>query len=140
MFLISTETSGKHIEKASHHLNGKFGLGSYSDEGLESCNKLLRKIRISLSRKATKESNQTDCMWQLWYRSDAEVNQIQQDSLSTCRHCILEDMALDTFHQKQLQIMIMNHFSIQIEQLIIVLLQRPLKLSMSESSNFYVAK
>ena len=68
-------------------LNGGFGLGSYSEEGLESCNKLLRKIRISLSRKATKESNQTDCMRRLWFRSDPEVNKIRHDSLPICKQC-----------------------------------------------------
>ena len=50
------------------HMNGDFGLGAYSEEGLESCNKLLRKIRISLSRKRGEEENQMDCL--LWFRSD----------------------------------------------------------------------
>ena len=68
-------------------MNDNYGLGAYSEEGLESCNKLLRKIRISLSRKTNKDENQIDCIRRLWFRSDPEVNFIRSQALPFCKKC-----------------------------------------------------
>ena len=70
-------------------MNGGCGLGSYSEEGLESCNKLLQKIRISLSRKTSKDDNQIDCIQRLWFRSDPEVNLVRKNALPYCMICNL---------------------------------------------------
>ncbi|KAL5269144.1 hypothetical protein ACHWQZ_G002836 [Mnemiopsis leidyi] len=49
------------------------GLLSYSESGLECNNKILRLIRISLSRKTSQADNLSDCLTRLAIRSDPEV-------------------------------------------------------------------
>ena len=62
------EHSGKVIEA-----NNSTGLGTYSELGLESCNKFLRLFRIALSHKTNQIDNLHDCMSRLWIRSDIQV-------------------------------------------------------------------
>ena len=81
-------------------MNDNYGLGAYSEEGLESCNKLLRKIRISLSRKTNKDDNQIDCIRRLWFRSDPEVNFIRSQAKPShfVRNVIPVDTGQDIVH------------------------------------------
>ena len=72
------------------HMNNGFGLGMYSEEGLEGCNKFLRRIRISLSRKVGKVENQSDCIKRLWSRSDPVSNKHRLDILPLCTLCNIQ--------------------------------------------------
>ena len=44
-----------------------------SESGLECNNKVLRLIRISLSRKTSQIENLSDCLEKIWIKSDLEV-------------------------------------------------------------------
>ena len=67
--------------------NDDYGLGKYSEEGLEGCNKILRRIRTTLSRKTSKDANQIDCLQRLWAKSDPICNKIRRDILPYCSIC-----------------------------------------------------
>ena len=45
------------------------GLCKLSEEGLETCHKRLREIRLKLSRKCSQKKNLTDCLNRLWIGS-----------------------------------------------------------------------
>ena len=62
------EHSGDLIEA-----NGGRGLGAYTESSLECNNKVLRLIRIALSRKTSQIDNLNDCMNRMWIRSDIHV-------------------------------------------------------------------
>ena len=49
------------------------GLGAYTEFGLECSNKVLRLIRIALSRKTNQIDNLNDCICRMWIRSDIQV-------------------------------------------------------------------
>ena len=68
-------------------LNDGYGLGAYSEEGLEGCNKILRKDRRSLSRKCGKEENQRDCLSRQWARSDPVSNLHRFMTKPWCKKC-----------------------------------------------------
>ena len=68
-------------------MNGGRGLGIYAEEGLEGCNKYLRRFRVSLSRKCGKEENQLDCVRRLWDKSDPVSNKHREDILPSCKTC-----------------------------------------------------
>ena len=53
--------------------NGGQGLGSSTESSLEANNKILRLVRINLSRKCSQYDNLSDCFQRLWIRSDYEV-------------------------------------------------------------------
>ena len=53
--------------------NGGKGLGEFTESGLECNNKMLRLIRISLSRKTTQVENLSECSQRMWIKSDVEV-------------------------------------------------------------------
>lgn len=53
--------------------NGNKGLGDMTESGLECNNKVLRLIRISLSRKTSQVENLSDCLERMWVKSDLEV-------------------------------------------------------------------
>ena len=67
--------------------NDGYGLGALSEEGLEGCNKLLRAIRISLSRKSSADANLYDCVNKLWRRSDPISNYLRWLLLPYCTTC-----------------------------------------------------
>ena len=50
--------------------NGKQGLGSLDESGLEACNKVLRRFRTTLSRKRS----HADVLTLLWVNSDPILN------------------------------------------------------------------
>ena len=62
------EHSGELIEA-----NSCKGLGAYTESGLECSNKVLRLIRIALSRKTNQIDNLNDCICRMWIRSDIQV-------------------------------------------------------------------
>ena len=68
-------------------LNGGFGLGQLSEEGLEGSNKLLRRFRIMLSRKKSEKVNMVDCMKRLWHRSDPRSIICSEKAMLKCTHC-----------------------------------------------------
>ena len=49
-------------------------LGSLDESGLEGCNKILRSIRINLSRKVSQTLNLVDTINRMWVSSDPWVN------------------------------------------------------------------
>ena len=68
-------------------MNDSHGLGAYAEEGLEGCNKFLRRYRVSLSRKCGKEENQYDCFRRLWDKSDPVCVKHRTDILPLCKNC-----------------------------------------------------
>ena len=94
---ILTWFPGAHITPTVHKvlahswelisMNDDHGLGNYSEEGLEACNKLLRRIRSCLARKMGKEENQIDCIKRLWARSDPVSNSHRHLLLPYCSTC-----------------------------------------------------
>ena len=54
-------------------INNNYGLGEYSEQGLEHNNKFLRYFRQYLSRKKSQETNLADCIHRLWLKSDPGV-------------------------------------------------------------------
>ena len=63
------------------------GLGSLDESGLEGCNKILRKIRTTLSRKNSQNSNLVDTLARIWAGSDPLVNQERIKVKPYCKHC-----------------------------------------------------
>ena len=59
-----------HSEELIRETNSGYGLKSFSEEGTESCNKLVRKYRENLSRKNSFESNIIDIFVRLASQSD----------------------------------------------------------------------
>ena len=53
--------------------NNCTGLGAYTESSLECSNKMLRLIRIVLSRKTSHVDNLSDCINRMWVRSDIDV-------------------------------------------------------------------
>ena len=68
-------------------LNDGMGLGNLDEAGLEGCNKILRKIRIQLSRKNSQNSNLIDTLNRMWVASDPQVNTEQLKAKPTCKNC-----------------------------------------------------
>ena len=54
--------------------NDGYGLGTLHEAGMESCNKVLRNIRITLSRKCSQDANLGDVINRMWMTSDPLVN------------------------------------------------------------------
>ena len=67
--------------------NDGFGLGNLDESGLEANNKILRHIRINLSRKTNQDDNITDTLRRLWYGSDPIVHQERLKARPFCKHC-----------------------------------------------------
>ena len=53
--------------------NEEKGLMAYTESSLGCNNKILRLIRVALSRKTNQMENLTDCLNRLWIRSDIHV-------------------------------------------------------------------
>ena len=68
-------------------LNDDRGLKNLDESGLEGNNKILRNIRMNLSRKTSQQDNLTDCIRRLWVSSDPILNQIRADTKPFCAHC-----------------------------------------------------
>ena len=60
------------------HLNDCFGLGSLSEEGLESLNKNIRTRRSTAARKTSTEDNFTDVYNHLWDRSRPTIVEMER--------------------------------------------------------------
>ena len=59
-----------HSEELIRDTNSGYGLKSFSEEGTESCNELIRKYRENLSRKSSFEGNIIDVFVRLVSQSD----------------------------------------------------------------------
>ena len=59
-------------------LNGEFGLGDVSEEGLEALNKQIRRMRQSGSRKDSTENNFLDTFNHLWDRSRPTIFEMER--------------------------------------------------------------
>ena len=68
-------------------MNDCFGIGSLSEEGLETCNKRLRRVCEFHARKVSLTANLTDCLTRMWISSDTVVNSIKEKAGKYCRHC-----------------------------------------------------
>ena len=66
-------------------LNEYKGLGEWSEEGLEACNKLVRRFRKMLARKTNLKDNFTDVIKRLLVRSDPTVRSHKR--VFICSHC-----------------------------------------------------
>ena len=67
-------------------LDDSFGLGNLDESGLEG-NKLLRAIRIKLSRKTSQADNLDDTIRRMWIQSDPVVNVERCKAQPHCKHC-----------------------------------------------------
>ena len=65
--------------------NKNKGLKYYSEEGLETYNKLLRFYRRTLSRKPSKQCNLEDCFTRLWLKSDPIIRHAFKHK--NCSYC-----------------------------------------------------
>ena len=73
----------------SHELidaNNNYGLGRYSEQGLENNHKFLRFFRKTLSRKCSQEENLFDCFSRLWLQSDP-IMWVSGRKVKLCCHC-----------------------------------------------------
>ena len=66
-----------HSEEILNEFNFRRGLKSFSEEGSEACNKLLRKYRENLARKSSFENNAVDILVRLASESDPVLNQFR---------------------------------------------------------------
>ena len=67
--------------------NEGYGLGRLDESGMESCNKVLRSIRIKLSRKCSQAANLQDIINRMWITSDPVVNVERSKVKPFCRLC-----------------------------------------------------
>ena len=67
--------------------NDGHGLGNLDESGLEGCNKILRSIRKTLSRKISQDANLTDTLNRLWLASDPVVNAERLKAKPFCKTC-----------------------------------------------------
>ena len=74
-----------HSEEILEEFNLGRGLKSFSEEGSESCNKLLRRNRKNLARKYSFEDNVVDIFVRLAFESDPVLNQYRLDLV--CERC-----------------------------------------------------
>jgi hypothetical protein len=66
-------------------LNLGYGLGKYSEEGLEALHKLVRRFREHSARKTSLKDNLQDVFMHLWVRSDPSIR--AQARLISCSYC-----------------------------------------------------
>ena len=67
--------------------NDGHGLGILDESGLEACNKILRSIRKTLSRKTDQDANLADTLNRLWLASDPVVNAERLKAKPFCKVC-----------------------------------------------------
>ena len=67
------------------HINSDYGLGNLSEEGLESCNKMVRRFQDLGARKMSLKESLTDVYTHWWVQSDGII----QDCARTnqCQNC-----------------------------------------------------
>ena len=68
-------------------MNDDRGLKCFDESGLEANNKVLRSIRLKLSRKTSQSDNLEDVINRLWLGSDPKVNNIRIQAQPYCKHC-----------------------------------------------------
>ena len=67
--------------------NDGHGLGNFDEAGLEGCNKILRCIRKSMSRKISQDANLTDTLNRLWLNSGPVLNAECLKAKPFCNSC-----------------------------------------------------
>lgn len=68
-------------------MNNDRGLKNWDECGLEANNKILREVRLRLSRKTCQQDNLEDVINRLWLISDPKVNCIRTKLQSFCTYC-----------------------------------------------------
>ena len=68
-------------------MNDGCGLKNCDESGLEANNKILREVRLKLSRKTSQQDNLEDVMNRLWVGSDPKINIFRSKLKSFCRTC-----------------------------------------------------
>ncbi|KAI6652409.1 hypothetical protein LOD99_7438 [Oopsacas minuta] len=74
-----------HSEELIHESNSSYGLKAFSEEGTESCNRLVRKYRENLARKVSFETNIMDIFIRLTSQSDPTL--VNYRRILTCERC-----------------------------------------------------
>ena len=67
------------------HTNGDYGLGNLSEEGLESCNKMVRKFREHGARKTGLKESLIDVFCHWWVQSDGKIRAASRNY--QCHNC-----------------------------------------------------
>ena len=67
------------------HLNSNYGLGNHSEEGLEHCNKMVRRFRELGSRRMGLKESITDVYTHWWIQSDGRIQACAREN--QCRNC-----------------------------------------------------
>ena len=75
-----------HLWELIQHNNSE-GLQRLDESGMEGCNKLLRQIRGTLSRKTSQLDNLTDTLSRMWVSSDPVIQRERMKALPFCTHC-----------------------------------------------------
>ena len=70
-------------------MNNTYGLGDYSESGLEHNHKFLRFFRSCLARKYSQEANLKDCINRFWLKSDPGVR--NNSNKKQCSKCGVEN-------------------------------------------------
>ena len=65
--------SNRTLHRIGHYIFYRRTLDDMTESGLECNNKVLRLIRIGLSRKTSQIENLSDCLERIWIKSDLEV-------------------------------------------------------------------
>ena len=68
-------------------LNNSEGLKRLDESGMEGCNKILRRIRMNLSRKTSQNESNVDSLRRIWIGSDPVLQQQRMRALPFCKHC-----------------------------------------------------
>ncbi|KAI6659522.1 hypothetical protein LOD99_14447 [Oopsacas minuta] len=74
-----------HFEELIRESNSSYGLKAFSEEGTESCNKLVRKYRENLARKVSFETKIIDIFVRLTSQSDPTL--VNYRRILTCERC-----------------------------------------------------
>ena len=67
------------------HLNSDYGLGNHSEEGLEHCNKMVRRFRELGSRRMGLKESITDVYTHWWIQGDGRIQACAREN--QCRNC-----------------------------------------------------
>ena len=75
-----------HSWELMQHNNG-YGLANLDESGLEGCNKIVRCIRKTLSRKVSQETNLIDTFNRMWLTSDPVIYFERLKGKPFCKNC-----------------------------------------------------
>ena len=67
--------------------NNSCGLANLDESGLEGCNKIVRCVRKTLSRKTSQQDNLIDTLNRMWLASDPVVNHKRLSGKPFCKNC-----------------------------------------------------